>query len=246
VIPGSARFRLLLPILCALLCALTACATEPLTPLQIAGLEAKTIVVAPFNLALPLPERLEASTAMVEEALVDHLRSNDKQPLLIDDRVGKAAWREAILEISESGGQQNFETAIRVFNRKIHKKTPFDAIIVPSLYIQNAASNTEAARWDGTGQKIEFRGRARKEIEMPPPTTIPAASILIYVFDSAGNQIHTKRTGLELIQHMEIHIKSQQGYDKRTWTLTDDTPAIESEVRVGAAVAHSLYPFLPK
>jgi hypothetical protein len=45
---------------------------------------------------------------------------------------------------------------------------------------------------------------------------------------------------------MVLHIEKQQGYDKRTWVLKDDDPAIEDEIRVRAAVAHSLYPYLPK
>ncbi len=183
---------------------------------------------------------------MVADALLDHLKSSGKQARSIDRQVGKAVWLESIDEVNSSGGSSSFESAIRIFVRKIQQRMAFDAIIIPSLYIQNAASNSKVARWDGTGQKIEFRGRARKEIEMPPPRTIRAASLLLYVFDAAGEQIHTKRTGLELIQHMAIRVEKKQGYDKRIWTQKDDDPAIESKVRVRAAVAHSLYPFLPK
>ena len=80
---------------------------------------------------------------------------------------------------------------------------------------------------------------------MPLSTTVRAASLLVYVLDAEGNPIHTKRTGLELIQHMEIRIEKKRGFDKRIWTLKDDDPAIEDLVRVRAAVAHALYPYLP-
>ncbi len=241
--PASLARRSLLPIWLVLV----SCATEaPPSALQLAGMRARSIVVAPFNVALPLPDELRASTEMVADALLDHLKSKGKASQLLDPEMGHAVWQASIAEVSRSGGPRNFESAIRAFAAKIQQRTAFDALIVPSLYIQNAASNSETTRWDGTGQKIEFVGRARKEIEMPPPTTLRAASLLIYVFDAAGKQIHTKRTGLELIQHMEIRLEKRQGYDKRIWTLKDDDPAIESEIRVRAAVAHSLYPFLPK
>jgi len=246
VSPGSLRWRLLFPFVLSTLFGLTSCATDPPSPLELAGQRATVIVVAPFNIALPLPDSLEDSTKMVADALLDHLESKGKSTRLVDREVGNSVWLESIDEVNSSGGSPSFESAIRIFVRKIQQRMAFDAIIIPSLYIQNAASNSEVARWDRTGQKIEFRGRARKEIEMPPPTTIRAASLLLYVFDAAGEQIHTKRTGLELIQHMTIRVEKKQGYDKRIWTLKDDDPAIESEVRVRAAVAHSLYPFIPK
>lgn len=229
-----------------MLFALISCATDPPSPLELAGRRATAIVVAPFNIALPLPGLLEDSAEMVADALLDHLESSGKNTRLVDRQVGQSVWLESVDEVKNSGGSRSFENAIRIFVRKIHRRMAFDVIIIPALYIQNAASNSESARWDGTAQKIEFRGRARKAIEMPPPTTIRAASLLLYVFDGAGEQIHTKRTGLELIQHMAIRVEKKQGYDKRIWTLKDDDPAIESEVRVRAAVAHSLYPFLPK
>jgi hypothetical protein len=209
-------------------------------------MRATTIVVAPFNIALPLPDELESSTQLVSDALVEHLEDQGKEAHLVEIDSGKTLWFESTREVISSGGPRNFETAVRVFARKARQGIDFDAIILPALYIQNANTNFEVAIWDSANQRVEYRGRSRQEIEMPPPMTIPAASLLVYVLDAEGNVIHSKRTGLELIQHMEIHIEKKQGYDNRTWTLKDDDPPIENEVRVRAAVAHALYPYLPK
>lgn len=239
------RWRLLLPFFLGLACSGIS-PTEPPSPLQIAGLRATTIAVAPFNMALPMPVELKSSVQLVSDSLVVVLKGHGKKPQLIEDAVGNALWVESTEEVNASGGPRNFESAIRIFAHKVRQGVDFDAIIIPALYLQNARTTSVAARWDGATQRIEFRGRSREEIEMPPTRTIPAASLLVYVLDSEGEVIHTKRTGLELIQHMEIKIKKRQGYDQRIWTLKDDDPALEDETRLRAAVAHALYPYLPK
>jgi hypothetical protein len=243
--PTRHRWRYLLPGLLGIV----ACAsgsTGPPSPAEIAGTQAKTIVVAPFNVALALPDGLKSSIPLASDTLTRVLEKQDKTVRLLSDSEGKALWIESALEVAKSGGPKNFESAVRVFASKLQRIAPFDAMIVPSLYIQNASATPVAARWDRANQQIEFIGRAREEIEMPAVTTIPAASVLMYVTDRDGEVIHTKRTGIELLQHMEVRIKRKQGYDQRIWTLTDDDPPIESEVRMRAAIAHALHPFLPK
>jgi hypothetical protein len=73
-----------------------------------------------------------------------------------------------------------------------------------------------------------------------------AASIHVYGLNPRGENIHEKRTGVELIQHLEIKVQKQQGHDNRSWILANDDPAIEDPIRVRAAIAHSLWPLLPK
>jgi hypothetical protein len=243
--PKPLFWRPLLP----LLLLMVSCATSPAEPpsaLQLEGSRATIIVVAPFNIALPLAAELTSSTQLVSNALVEHIEDQGKKVHQVEMDVGKTLWVESTREVVSSGGAKNFETAVRVFARKVRQRIDFDAIIIPALYIQNANTNFEVAVWDSANQQVEYEGRSRQEIEMPPPMTIPAASLLVYVLDAEGKLIHSRRTGLELIQHMAIHVEKKQGYDKRTWALKDDDPPIESEVRVRAAVAHALYPYLPK
>ena len=238
-------WRSLLPLVLGLAsCALNP--AEPPSPLQIKGMRATIIVVAPFNIALPLPVELKSSTQVVSSALIEYLEGHGKDLHLVEIGVGKTLWIESIKEVNDSGRPRNFTSAVGVFARKVQQRVGFDAIIVPSLYIQNAAIRLPVARWDGATQPIKFIGRSRQSIEMPPLATISAASLLIYVLDPEGSIIHTKRTGLELIQHMEIRIEKERGYDKRIWTLKADDPAIEDAVRMRAAIAHALYPYLPK
>ena len=197
------RWRPLLPLLLGVVSCATG-STEPPSPAEIAGSQAKNIAIAPFNIALALPDALKSSIPLASEALIQILEKQDKNVQLVSSGEGEALWIESALEVAKSSGPKSFESAARVFAGKLQRIAPFDAMIVPSLYIQNASVTPEAARWDRARQQIVFVGRARKEIEMPALSTIPAASVLIYVMDGNGEIIHTKRTGVELLQHMEV------------------------------------------
>ena len=117
---------------------------------------------------------------------------------------------------------------------------------MPSIYVQNATIGPEAAHWDRARQRVGFVGRSRWKIEQPEHATIEAASILVPIFDPEGQMIQTRRTGLELIQHFEIRVEKRRGHDKRRWVPAPDIPPIEDEIRVRAAIAHALHPFLPR
>ena len=240
------NWRVLLPIVLSY--GLLSCASnsEPASPAQIAGMRATTIAIAPLNVVLALPDELKSSAPLAARALVEHLEAKEKTLRAIDFRTAHALWVESTRDLSKSKETHNFENAARIFTRKIGEKIDFDALIIPSLYIQNARIRSDTAYWDSANQRIEFKGQSRWEIENSEATTIAAASVLIYVLDRDGSVIHTKRTGLELIQHMEIHVESRKGHDKRTWTVTNDVPALEDETRVRAAMAHSLSPFVSK
>jgi hypothetical protein len=242
------RWRLFLAI--ALIFSGLSCATSPpapLSPLQLAGANAKTIVVAPINVALALPEELTSSTEIVLTALVENVRKHGKTVHLVDFRSGRLLWLDSAREVDRSDISRSFDNAAQIFAKKIGENVDFDALIIPSLYLQNAKVHADGtARWDGATQRIEFVGQSKWKVDLPPLAIVPAASILLSVFDRDGNPLHSKRTGLELIQHLEIQSKRRKGHDERSWALVDDAPAIEDSIRVSAAIAHALSPFLPK
>lgn len=223
----------------------TSCATGPPPgPVEIAGLEAKKIVIAPLNMALALAPRLASSTRIVEDALTHNIEAHEKTVEELGYRVARSLWVESAKKVRLSGVEQSFESAAKVFARQVADKIDFDAMIIASLYLQNAKVGERTVRWDSANQPITFIGQSRWEIEMPSLSTIPAASIHVYILDRMGNKIHSKRTGVELIQHLEIRVGQRKGHDRQTWTLVDDDPAIEDPVRVRAAIAHALSPFL--
>jgi len=227
---------------------LISCASEikTVSPAQKAGMQASTIAVAPLNMALALPPQLESSTEIVDDAISQHLETRDKNIERLGYRFARSLWIESTKRVGQARGEPSFESGVKEFAKLVSSQVEFDALIIPTLYLQNAKAGPRTTHWDSAKQQIEFIGRSRWEIEMPALSTVPAASIHIYVVDRMGNMIHSRRTGIELIQHMEIHHTKRKGRDKRVWTLTDDDPAIEDPVRVRAAIAHALAPFLQK
>jgi len=224
------------------------CATEtkPPSPAELAGRAATKIVVAPLNMTLALDARLETSTQIVDDALTRQIEAGGKTLERLEYRLARSLWVQAANQVRRSSGEQTFEAAAKIFARLVAERVEFDALIIASLYLQNAKVGERVVRWDGASQAMNFVGRSRWKIEMPPLSTVPAASVHVYVLDREGTEIHAKRTGVELIQHMEIHTSNRKGHDKQTWVLVDDEPAIDDPVRVRAAIAYALSPFLQK
>lgn len=115
---------------------ISACASGPPpgpSPEQIAGMNAKTILIAPFNIVSALPPELEGSTEIVKTALIDHLEAHGKTVHIIGFRIGRKLWSASMKEVRDSGAKRNFENAARVYAGKIGESVEFDALIIPSL-----------------------------------------------------------------------------------------------------------------
>jgi hypothetical protein len=247
------RWLRLLPLVFAVL--IPSCASGPPpgpTPAELAGTAATTIIIAPFNVVSSLPPELEGSTKMVSAVLVEHLEAHGKTVAVMGFRAGRDLWKASMKAVRDSGEKRNFENAARVYARKIGKQFEFDAMIVPSLFIQNAKAGSRTAKWDGAEQKVEQRGSLKGNVLFQGQSgtfNIRAASIFIYLLDRDGNVIHTKRMGLELIQHVEFKTEAEAGHSSKrnhTWTLASDVPPIQDKDRVRAGISTVLFPFLPE
>jgi len=222
------------------------------SPTQIAGQEAKTIILAPLNIVSSLPPELEGSTRMISATLVDHLEAHGKTVRVIGFRAGRDLWKSSMKEVRDSGEKRNFENAARVYARRIGEQLDFDVLIVPSVFIQNAKMRARTVRWDGAEQKMVIEGginskRANLYQGNMGTLSVRAASLFVHVLDRDGNSIQTKRSGLELIQHLEWRVEQKGGYSGRetvSQELVNDTPAIQDKERVRAGVAAALSPFL--
>jgi hypothetical protein len=222
------------------------------SPAQIAGQEAKTIIVAPLNIVSSLPPELEGSTKMISAALVDHLEAHGKTVRVIGFRAGRDLWKSSMKEVRDSGEKRNFENAARVYAHRIGEQLDFDVLIVPSIFIQNAKMRARTVRWDGAEQKMVIEGginsnRANLYQGNMGTLSVRAASLFVHVLDRDGNSIQTKRSGLELIQHLEWRVEQKGGYSGKetvSQELVNDSPAIQDKERVRTGVAAALSPFL--
>lgn len=221
------------------------------SPEQIAGKNAKIILVAPFNIVSSLPPELEGSTKIVSAALVEHLEAHGKTVRVIGFRIGRELWSTSMKEVRESNQPRNFENAAKVYTRKLGEIVEFDVLIVPSIFIQNAKMRARTVRWDGAEQMMTIKGSTGSNRYQGNLGTlnVRAASIFVHILGRDGNSIQTKRSGLELIQHIEWSLErqgGQSGTDKVSQNLINDTPPIEDKEMVRAGVAAVLSPFLPE
>ena len=224
------------------------------SPEQIAGENAKTILVAPFNIVSSLPPELEGSTKLVSSALIEHLEAHGKTARLIGFRTGRDLWRVSMKEVRDSGQPRKFENAAKVYARRLGEIVEFDVLIVPSIFIQNARMRSLTVRWDGTEETIQIKGRGGTNSGNSyqgnlGTLNVRAASIFVHILDRDGNSIQTKRSGLELIQHLEFIVErkgGQSGTDKIRQGLVNDSPPIEDIENVRAGIAAALSPFLPE
>jgi hypothetical protein len=212
----------------------------------------KTIVVAPFNIVSSLPPELEGSTKMVSTALADHLKAHGKTVLVIDFRSGRKLWADSMNEVRESGAKRNFENAARVYARRIGEQLEFDVLIVPSIFIQNAKMRSRTVRWDGAEQMMVIEGgtgtnRANRYMGNMGTLNVRAASIFVHILDRSGEVIQTKRSGLELIEHIAFRVEKRGGHsgtEKLFQDVVSDKPPIDDKEMVRSGVAAALSPFL--
>jgi hypothetical protein len=203
-------------------------------------MNAKTIVVAPFNIVSSLPPELEGSTKMVSSALVDHIEAHGKTVRVIDFRSGRKLWVDSMKEVRESGAKRNFENAARVYARRIGEQIEFDALIVPSIFIQNAQSRSGWAYWDNAKKKIKITGDSPKGGVLALGSHyFKAASAFVYVLDREGGAIQSSRYGLELLQH--VNFKSTDEF-----FIVDNVPLMKNGEDMRDGIAKALSPFLPE
>ena len=235
---------LLAPLVTALL--LAGCASGPPpgpSPAELAGQRSKIVIIAPFNVVSSLPPELEGSTRMVSKEMVEYLEAHGKTVKRMAFRAGRDLWKASMQEVSESGQARNFENAAKVYARKIGEHLEYDVVIVPSLFVQNAEAYGRTAKWDGAKQTIPLEG-GTGSTQMYHGNlgklSVRAASLFVHVVDSSGETVHTRKSGLELIQHLEFHVEKDGQYSGGEHVfqgLVDDQPPIQDVERVREGIA---------
>ncbi len=224
---------------------------RPPTPTEIAGREAKVIIVAPLNVASSLPVEIEGSSKIVSTTLVGYLEEHGKKVQMLGYQVGRDLWVNATQQVSKSGKRRSFEAAASVYAHEIAKHVDYDVLIIPTLYIQNVRVQSMNARWDGTKETIRVEGKdilSKKDYAVDGlRANVKAASMMAAVFASDGSEIQSAKRGLQMIEHVEILGKKRRNRD-----VSDDhidikanSPPLDDALKIRAGIAHVLSPFLP-
>jgi hypothetical protein len=186
------------------------CASEP--PPRATTVLAKVpdrIVILPLNVTAPLPAELKSESPAVRSALELYLGAHGATLKTIAYPSARALWLASIRDARADPAHKDagFEDAARVFVAKLKESADFDALVVPTLYVQRAILSGTTASWDGSEQSVEYEGR-REDAELPSDMPIegaaPAASLNVVVFDFAGAKLHEGRAGLALLVRVKL------------------------------------------
>lgn len=231
---------------------LLGCGSLPRNPAaERAGRAAEAVMVLPLNVVMTLPGELEASSDRAWEALVAYVEAHGKRVQTVTLRDARIAWRGSIAVVAsrEETSGSGFDEAARVLALTLREEHAFDALIIPSLFVQTARMSGRSASWDGVRRQLEIEGDVRRIGSVVTSISFrggaPAASLHAVVLDEAGNTLLQGQGGLELLATIQVHGKAGAAVRERAWTFEprQDLFADPEHLREGIAVA--LDPFLP-
>ncbi|MBK7951890.1 MAG: hypothetical protein IPK00_24845 [Deltaproteobacteria bacterium] len=250
-IPLSSRHELVLALI--LVVGAVGCAGGgPKTPTaaELAGTNAKVVVVAPLNVASALPIEIEGSSEIVATTLVAYLEEHGKTVRKLGFRGGRDLWVAATRQVDQSGQRKTFENAASVYAREIAKHVEYDVLIVPTLYIQNAQVRSRFVRWDGTRELVRIEGRRvlskRRTIFDSMHAGMRAASMMAAVFAADGTVLQTGNRGLQAIEHVQLSDGKGVDRDESFFSIEPNSPPLDDPVKIRAGIAAALSPFLPE
>ncbi len=189
--------------------AVVGCANAPSHETTVLAKVPDRIVILPLNVTSPLPAELKSASPAVWSAFEVYLRAHGAALKTLAYPSARGLWLASIRDARADPKQKEigFDDAARLFVAKLKQHTDFDALIVPSLYVQRATLSGTTASWDGSEQTIEIDAR-RGDAPIPSDALIegvaPAASLHTVVFNGDGSKLHEGRAGLALLVRAKV------------------------------------------
>jgi hypothetical protein len=208
----------------------------------------QTLVLLPLNVATPLPAELGDSSAVVWSALRDYVRGQGATLKTLPLPVARQLWLASIRAAQTAKGKQSgFDDAAVYFVRRLAENADFDAVIMPSLFVQRAHLEGVKAEWDGVERELEFE-MARRSVSLPENLAVegaaPAASLHAIVLDAAGAKLQEQQAGLALLVRIRVGSAQGSAEDARFSFIPIDQPFAD-RAQLTAGIARALAPFLP-
>lgn len=230
--------------------ALGACASHPYEPAaEQLGASAQTVLVVPLNVSLAMPTQMVEPSERVWQALLRYVQEHDKQVRTVSLVEARRLWLDSVQRArAEAAGDVDFDAAARVFALELGQETPFDAVILPTLFVQRARLSSRRARWDGVLREVEVEHDVHHVGSIWTTTHFsgftPGASLQVAVLDAAGAKVHEAQAGLALLQRVKVEGKkgATPSEMRIRWVPRPDLFENEADVREG--IEKALDPFL--
>jgi hypothetical protein len=200
------------------------------------------LVILPLNVTAPMPAELEPASPAVWSALESYLRAHG--PALQTLSVASILDARAEAKGAESG----FADAARLFIGRLKQHADFDAVIVPSIFLQRALLSGTTATWDGAEQPLEMIDARNRVAQLPADAPIqgaaPAASLHAVVLDADGAVLQETRAGLALLVRARIS-RANSPLGEPSFAFIPRRDPFGDRAMLMQGIARALAPFLP-
>jgi hypothetical protein len=206
------------------------------------------IVILPLNVTTPMPGALEKDSPAVWSALELYLRAHGASLKTVSFPTARTLWLASIRDARNDPKikKPGFDDAARLLVAKLRPETEFDALIIPSLYVQRASVAGGKVAWDGSQHALEMEtahGLVEVPEDAPIEGAVPAASLHAVVFNAEGSKIHEGRAGIALL--VRGHLVPSAPNDPPNVTLVARRDPFDDRDLLMTGTARAFVPFIP-
>jgi hypothetical protein len=207
---------------------------------------ARSVLLFPLNVVVPMPTGLESGAASVSEALHAYLEAHANRVETLDPAAARAAWLAAAQELKAELGetQMSFDGAARVLARTLHRERRFDALVLPWLVLRPAKVHGRTVTWDGVTRTLRVVGGDQRTHFLLADFEAQAAapSLQVAVFAADGGKLSEAVGGLDLI-HLMLIVGDPPQIDAQ---VLPSSQILADHANVSEGIALALDPFLAK
>jgi hypothetical protein len=232
---------------------LTACQTTPQYDPEIrqAGASAQSVMLLPLNVVLPLNSEIKEPSDLVWGKLRDYLGDHGKRVETVSLPDAHRLWIQSIeaIDAKQIPADARFDAAMQALVVNLREAVEFDALIIPSVFVQQSKINRWATSWDGVKRKLEiadmWNGVPRAARSLRGAT--PCASLHVVVLNNLGEKLFETQAGLETIRRLKIRNAATNanagGKQSLSWETRPDL--FKNKAHVLEGITKALASFLP-
>jgi hypothetical protein len=211
--------------------------------------EIEVVMVLPLNIAVAIPKELEVPSLAVWQSLEDDLRARGVELKTISYSNSRRLWKQSVEQArrTEKDDAAALLLAMSLLAVELRRHTEFDAVVAPSVLIQQSSVDGTRASWDGVTREIEvhreFRSLHRSRFRAGKKAR--SASLHVAVFDANGGLIHVGQGGLDLLVRLSVNGYRSSHLAAREFQYFEPRPEVFNDpdlLREG--IAKALDPFL--
>jgi hypothetical protein len=185
----------------------------------------------------------------VWSALEVYLRAHGAALKTVAYPTARGLWLASIRDAQADPKRKNpgFDDAASQLVAKLKEYADFDAMIIPSLYVQRAVLSGTKATWEGSEQTLAIetpRGAGPVADDAAIEGAIPAVSLHAVVFNAEGAKLHEGRAGLALLVRARVS-QSSVPNEPPEFSLVPLREPFEDRPFLMQGTARALAPFVP-